>query len=192
MSSCHLNYITEAFFLLLLVIFQRQLLGFLVWWGPVKGLLEAAMLCYAPTIHHCNHTVIQMEWEICLPESKLCRWEEEMTIDLFPLGHVGVALDRIEKNMRELREEVCSSLKSGWHDGGYDYCSLLCQDPVDDTVIAREVGHSWSPPLRISSFCGQSYVYTSLPLDPLINHLWHDTGSAFRCLVKIWLVVLVS
>lgn len=55
-----------------------------------------------------------------------------MTMDLFPLGHVGVALDRIEKNMRELREEVCSSLKSDCHDGGCDYRSLLCQDPVDE------------------------------------------------------------
>lgn len=28
--------------------------------------------------------VIQMEWEICLPASKCCRWEEEMTMDPFP------------------------------------------------------------------------------------------------------------
>lgn len=25
-----------------------------------------------------------MEWEICLPVSEFCRWEEEMTMDLFP------------------------------------------------------------------------------------------------------------
>lgn len=115
-----------------------------MWWGPAEGQLEAARFCHAPTIHHCNHRVIQMEWEICLPESKLCRWEEEMTMDLFPLGHVGVALARIEKNMRE---EVC--LSQYWHDGGYDCCSLLCQDAVDDKVIASEIGHRWSSPLRV-------------------------------------------
>lgn len=52
-----------------------------------------------------------------------------MTMDLFPLGHVGVALDRRETNRRELREEVYSQ---DAHDGGCDYCSLLYWDPVDD------------------------------------------------------------
>lgn len=137
------------------------------------------LLFYA--MHHCNHTVIQMEWEICLPKSKLCRWEEEMTKDLFPMGHAGVALDRMENNMRELREEVCRSLKSGCHDWGCDYCFLLWKD--------REMRHSCSPPQRISAFCRRSCVYPILPLDPHINLLWHDAGRALCCSVNIWFVV---
>lgn len=94
-----------------------------------------------------------------------------MTMDLFPLGHAGVALDRIEKNTRELREEVRWSLKSSCHDRGCDYFSLICQDPADDKMIATEIGHSCSPPLRISLYCGSSCVYAILLLDLLNNYL---------------------
>lgn len=113
--SCSWNHMIEAFTVTLLkVTFQRKSYGaFRHDEAPVEGLWEAAVQCHAPTIHHYYHTVIQMEWEICLPKSKLCRWEEEMTMDLFPLGHTGVALDRMETNRRELREEVFWSLKSG-------------------------------------------------------------------------------
>lgn len=47
---------------LLKVTFQRQSYrAFRCDEAPVEGLREAVVLCHAPTIHHCNHTVIQME-----------------------------------------------------------------------------------------------------------------------------------
>lgn len=102
MFSCHFDHMIEAFTVSLLkVIFHRESFrAFLCDEAPVEGLWEAAVLCHAPTIHRYNHTVIQMEWEICLSTSKPCRWEEEMTMDLFPLGHTGVALDGMETNRR--------------------------------------------------------------------------------------------
>lgn len=43
--------------------------------------------------------VIEMEWEICLPVSKLCRWEEEMTMEsCSPLAGADVASDTMETN----------------------------------------------------------------------------------------------
>lgn len=41
------------------------------------------------------------------PRLKLYRWEEEMTMDLFLLGHMGVAYDRTETNRKGLEEVNC-------------------------------------------------------------------------------------
>lgn len=151
MYSCHLNHIIEAFTVKLLkVTFQRQ--SYRAFWcdeAQCRGWWR--LLCHAPNIHHYNHTVIQMEWEICLPELKLCRWEEEMTMDLFPLGQELQPLDRMERNRRDLREEVCWSLKSGclrWR------AWLLLSYVRMIKMIAREIRHSHAPPLGIIQFCG--------------------------------------
>lgn len=78
-----------------------------------------------------------------------------MTMDLFPLGHEGVALDRMETNRRE---EVFLGLKSGNQDaddGGHDCCSLLFRDHLDDK------NDSWGNKTQsccTSSFCGWSFV----------------------------------
>lgn len=62
-----------------------------------------------------KRVVIQMEWEICLPASKCCRWEEEMTMDLFPRWPARM-LHRTEwrQTEGERREEAFCRLKSGW------------------------------------------------------------------------------
>lgn len=101
------------------------------------------LLCYAMPPPSTTITT-QMEWEICLTESKLCRWEEEMTRDLFPLGHAGVALDWMETNRRELREEVFWRLKSGclrWRT--WLLVSTACVGTLwMIKMIAREIRHS--------------------------------------------------
>lgn len=89
---------------------EKELQGFSKWWGPSGGAVGGC--CAMPCPHHpplWPHSHPDGMRDLP-PESEFCRWEEEMTMDLFPLGHAGVALDRMETNRRE---EVFLGLKSG-------------------------------------------------------------------------------
>lgn len=76
-----------------------------------------------------------------------------MTMDLFPLGHAGVALERMETNRREFGEEGRLPMMEDV------ITALSCVGTLwMIKMIATEIRHSHALPQRISSFCGWSCV----------------------------------
>lgn len=126
-----------------------------------------------------KHIVIQMEWEICLPMSKFCRWEEEMTMGLVPRWPARMLL-RTQWRQTEgwRREEVFCSLKMWW--------------PRWRDAIAFSASFS-GPFQRRSSLVVPSPDCGSHAGSPPKTCWLHDWGSAlFLCGFRVRFVVFTS